>query len=405
MRKPPDQAQSPVFFCCHEPVWPLTGGSTNGNLAILHELRDAGLAPVAVTPYNGSLREARRSIGVPLFPFRPFVMHRSVRFRTLRYAVYSVLFFFALFYYARKARPALLICRNTVLSAPVFLVGKLLQIPTAIVLADLLSYFFWHEATRPPLWQRLFQSFECHLAALHDHIFVVTSVMRDEICRHAGEKVRPRIEITRDGVHDRFLALSATDETEAKRLRKELCGTAPLAVFYGTLELHHGMRELLAIVPRILAQAPDLHVLIIGGGPCQPMLLASPLAKEPRVHLKDFMSHEPLIRHALAADVGMIPYPAVPSTHMIYTFKFLEYRCLGLPIVAFPLETLRREFGHEDGLHLAADAEDFADAAIRFAREGRCYPAAAPFRQQFAWRAVASPIVNLARKLVARKHK
>lgn len=395
---PTGKPSRPIYFCCHEPVWPLTGGSTNGNLAILHELRKEGLTPIAVTPYNGSFRAARRAIGVRLRPFRPFLMHRSASWRTLRYALYSVLYLFVLLSYIRRDKPALLLCRNTVLSLPVYLAGKISGVPTAIILADLLSYFFWTTSERAPLWQRLFEKFECWLAGLHQRIFVVTSVMEDEIVRQCGEHMRPRIRVTRDGVHDRFLHLRPEDFAEARAIRESICGSAPLAVFYGTLELHHGMHEIIDIVPRLLDQSPDLHVLIIGGGPCQPMLMRSPLAKNARVHLKDFMSHEPLIRHALAADVGMIPYPAIPSTHMIYTFKFLEYRCLGLPIVAFPLETLRRDFGSSPGLHLASSPDDYARAVIRFAREGKRYPAEEAFRHRFSWPEVAAPIVEEAKR-------
>ena len=77
-----------------------------------------------------------------LAPFRPFRMHRSASFRTVRYALYSILYFFALLGKVRRMKPALLICRNTVLALPVYAVAKLTQIPTAIVLADLLSFFF-----------------------------------------------------------------------------------------------------------------------------------------------------------------------------------------------------------------------------------------------------------------------
>lgn len=388
------QHERTVFFCCHEPVWPLTGGSTNGNLAILHELRDAGLKPVAVTPFNGSYRTARRSIGVRLWPVRPFLMHRSASFRTIRYAIFSVIYFFGLLHYIRREKPVQLICRNTVLALPVWAAGKLHGIPTAIVLADLLSYFFWTRPARPPLWQRFFQHFECKLAALHDRIFVVTSVMADEIAGHVGQKVRSRICVTRDGVHDRFLHITDADRAAAGTIRAEICGESPLAVFYGTLELHHGMEELFEIVPILLERAPDFHVLIIGGGPCQPMLLRSPLGRHPRVHLRDFLPHEPLIRHALAADVGMIPYPAIPSTHMIYTFKFLEYRCLGLPVVAFPLETLRREFGNHPALRLVETVNNYSNAVIALGKAGERFPIESDFAESFSWRHVAAPLVE-----------
>ena len=147
-----------IFFCCHEPVWPLSGGGTSGNLAILHELKAAGLDPVAVMPYNASLLDARRAIGVRFYPFRPFQMHRSAPHRTLRYALFSFLYLFALLRGIRRMNPGLLICRNSVLALPVYLAAKLAGVPSVIALADFLSFYFWSKPARPPLWHRLLQS-------------------------------------------------------------------------------------------------------------------------------------------------------------------------------------------------------------------------------------------------------
>ena len=392
----------PIFFCCHEPVWPLSGGGTSGNLAILHELKAAGLEPVAVMPYNASFRDARRGIGVRLDPFRPFQMHRSAPLRTLRYALFGFLYLFALLRSIRRMNPGLLICRNSVLALPVYIAAKLTRVPTVITLADFLSFYFWSKPTRPPLWHRLLQSFECRLAALHDRIFVVTPAMAEEITRHVGEEARSKICVIREGIHERFLSLRDADFSAAREIRRSICGEAPLALFYGTLELHHGMREIIRIFSLLLERTSDFHALIIGGGPCRPSLLRSPLAGQQRVHLLDFMSVEPLIRHALAADVGVIPYPAVRSTSMTYTFKFLEYRCLGLPIVAFPLETLRLEFEERPGIHLALDDQDFANAVIQFGRARKKYLPEEDFSRRFSWQQVAAPIVQEARDRVER---
>ncbi|HEY5741211.1 MAG TPA: glycosyltransferase family 4 protein [Terrimicrobiaceae bacterium] len=386
--------QRPIFFCCHEPVWPLTGGSTGGNLALLRELSAAGLNPVAITPYNGSFLQARRGVGVRLEPFRPFLMHRSAPLRMARYALYGFLYFFVLFRKVRQRKPFLLICRNSVLALPVYAVAKLNRIPTAIVLADLLSFFFWNRPSPPPRWQRLFRWFECWMVGLYDKIFVVTTAMAEEIVRQLEQKVQTKISVTRDGVRERFLSLSDADFAAAKQVRSSICGEAPLALFYGTLERHHGMDEILRIVSLLLDTTSDFHALIIGGGPCRASLLRSPLARHGRAHLLDFMDVETLIRYGLAADVGMIPYPSVPSTNMIYTFKFLEYRCLGLPVVAFPLETLRREFHQCPGLHLAKNSIDFVDAVVRFGRERKRYFPQEDFRRRFSWREVAAPIIQ-----------
>ncbi len=321
-----------IFFCCHEPVWPLSGGGTSGNLAILHELKAAGLDPVAVMPCNASLRDARRAIGVRFYPFRPFQMHRSAPHRTLRYALFSFLYLFVLLRGIRRMNPGLLICRNSVLALPVYLAAKLARVPSVIALADFLSFYFWSKPARPPLWHRLLQSLECRLAALHDRIFVVTPTMAQEITKRVGEEAGLKICVIREGIHERFLSVGDEDFAAAKDIRRSICGEAPLALFYGTLELHHGMREIIRI----------------------------------------------------------------------FTFKFLEYRCLGLPIVAFPLEALRLEFGGRPGIHLAVDDEDFANAVIQFGRARKRFLPEEDFSRRFSWRQVAAPIVQEARARIGR---
>jgi glycosyltransferase involved in cell wall biosynthesis len=285
----------PIFFCCHEPVWPLSGGGTSGNLAILHELKAAGLEPVAVMPYNASFRDARRAIGARLDPFRPFQMHRSAlpeRFDT-RWLSYL----FALLRSIRRMNPGLLICRNPSCAARLYC-SKAHSCAHRDRSSRFSELLFLSKPTRPPLWHRLLQSFECRLAALHDRIFVVTPAMAEEITRHVGEEARSKICVIREGIHERFLSLRDADFSAAREIRRSICGEAPLALFYGTLELHHGMREIIRIFSLLLERTSDFHALIIGGGPCRSSLLRSSLAGQQRVHLLDFMSVEPLIRHA-----------------------------------------------------------------------------------------------------------
>ena len=161
-------------------------------------------------PYNGLFLHARRAAGVRLAPFRPFRMHRSAKpLRTLRYALYGFLYFFALLRKVRQMKPALLlICRNTVLALPVYMAARLCHVPTAIVLADLLSFLLEQADAAHRCGSACCDrsSAPC-LAALHDRIFVVTPAMADEITMHVGEEVRSKICVTRDGIQERFLAL------------------------------------------------------------------------------------------------------------------------------------------------------------------------------------------------------
>jgi hypothetical protein len=116
-----------VLLCTHEPLLPLSGGCTIGNLRLAQYLARRGRFR-ALGPLNLSLEEAETlAHGVEFRPFQPWTMGRTIGLRSLKYAAYAALYPFALWRECSRRHPDAILVRNAVLAVPTALVAKLLQ--------------------------------------------------------------------------------------------------------------------------------------------------------------------------------------------------------------------------------------------------------------------------------------
>ena len=89
----------------------------------------------------------------------------------------------------------------------------------------------------------------------------------------------------------------------------------------------------------------------VGAG--DPRTDASPLAREPNVHLLGPRSYQELPAVLRAARVGLIPYARNELTESIFPMKVYEYLAAGLPVIATPLPAIAQV----PEVQCAADAE------------------------------------------------
>jgi glycosyltransferase involved in cell wall biosynthesis len=91
-----------------------------------------------------------------------------------------------------------------------------------------------------------------------------------------------------------------------------------------------------------LAQARrDWSFALVGPvGAGDPRTDASPLAREPNVHLLGARSYRELPEVLRAAQVGLIPYARNELTESIFPMKVYEYLAAGLPVIATPLPAI-----------------------------------------------------------------
>ncbi len=99
---------------------------------------------------------------------------------------------------------------------------------------------------------------------------------------------------------------------------------------WSSAERYKGFDTLIRVLPALLRETPDLHLLFVGGGDDRPSLeaLAKVIKVEQRVHFLTGISREQLIACYASADVF-----ALPSSGEGFGFVFLEAMALAKPAI------------------------------------------------------------------------
>jgi glycosyltransferase involved in cell wall biosynthesis len=150
--------------------------------------------------------------------------------------------------------------------------------------------------------------------------------------------------------------------------------TDHLMLFMGWLYDFSGLRELAQAMAANPDAYPGLKLMAVGSGD----LL------EELSNMRDTLLGDRLILpgpqpfHALpeflaAADSFLLPAHANSTMKHIVPTKIYEYLAAGKPIIATPLEGLRREFGETSGIVYASGQVHVLDTAIRLAADRELY--------------------------------
>ena len=97
---------------------------------------------------------------------------------------------------------------------------------------------------------------------------------------------------------------------ERRTLWRERLGipaAAPLVLGVGRMVTKKGFQELVAVLPRLLAERPDLHVVLAGDGDLLPELRAAAVAHAGRVHFPGAVYRDALPDLFRAADLFVLP--------------------------------------------------------------------------------------------------
>ena len=376
-----------VLLCTHEPLLPLSGGCTIGNLRLAQYLARRGRFR-ALGPLNLSRGEAAAiAPGVDFRPFQPWRMGRTISARSLKYAAYAALYPFALWRECSRQRPDVLLVRNAVLAVPAAIVSKLRGIPALLSYTDLLSELMAGDP-RLPRWSiALLRWYETRVPRLFDAVTVISKPLARTLLD--GGVDPKRLTVSLDGADPVYFRPNAVTPAERKRRRAQLKLKAgqKLVLFHGTVEAHHGE----ALIPRLLLQAkqaqPKLRFLLIVGGPGAEALKRA-VAGMPHVTLLPFQPPEEVGRWAACADLGMVPYPPSAGLDLVFTLKLLEYFATGLPAVSFRLAAAQAEFGHFKGYRVASDEADFIAALGAMAGSKPDPRLRAKVLKDFSWDAV-----------------
>lgn len=390
-----------ILFCTHEPLLPLSGGCTLGNLRLVERFAARGHRVRVLGPLNLDAAAAKAALDpVEAVPFQPWRMGRTIALRFPKYLAYAALYGAALDREVRRRRPDVLLVRNAVLALPVAAARRRWRIPAMLSYTDLLSLLLAGDPSIPSPLLWALRVFETKVGQRFDAVAAISQPLLDALVR-AGQP-RERAFLSLDGADVRSFRPGACPPSERARRRGRLGlkRGQRLALFHGTVELHHGQ----ALLPRLLDQArradPGLHFLIIAGGPGAAALERA-LQGRGGVSVLPFQPPQEVGRWASCCDVGFVPYEPSPGLDLVFTLKLLEYFAAGLPVVSYRLRAAQETFGPSPAWTVAGQEGEFVQALSRQSRRAGDKGLRARVLREFTWEAVADRLEARLRSIVA----
>ncbi|MET0319200.1 MAG: TIGR04063 family PEP-CTERM/XrtA system glycosyltransferase [Duganella sp.] len=149
--------------------------------------------------------------------------------------------------------------------------------------------------------------------------------------------------------------------------------------FIGSFYAYEGLALLICALPRMLADIPSLHLLLVGGGPEDAALraLAADLNLMHRITFTGRVAHDQVGQYYGVID--MLVYPRLPMrlTDLVTPLKPLEAMAQGRLVVASDVGGHREliEHGATGMLFRAGDADALAEQVVHLARQSASWPA------------------------------
>ncbi len=268
---------------------------------------------------------------------------------------------------AERLRPALLHAHSPVLNAwPAIRVGRRLGIPVVYEIRA-----FWEDAavdhgtqSEWGLRYRLTRTMESRAVEAASQVVTICGGLR-------GDLVARGIPIEKIGVVpnavdiDHFSLGGIADPALKERLG--LNGSRVIG-FLGSFYAYEGLDLLIQSLPLILAQAPDVKILLVGGGPQEANLKAqaSALGVADKVVFVGRVPHTEVNRYYDLVDLLAYPRHAMRLTDLVTPLKPLEAMAQGRLLIASDVGGHQEliEDGHTGVLFRAGDIVDLAAKAV-----------------------------------------
>ncbi|MBC7206070.1 MAG: glycosyltransferase, exosortase A system-associated [Methyloversatilis sp.] len=348
---------------------PLHSGYTFRTAAILREQRKLGWDTHHVTSVKhtapGPLVEEVDGLIFHRTPWTPGtidcvpVLRERAQMRALEARLFEV---------ARELKPDVLHAHSPVLNAfPALNVGRRLGIPVVYEIRA-----FWEDAavdhgttTEGSLRYRATRAMETRAVQQVDAVTTICEgLRRDLVARGVPES---KITVIPNAVDIDNFAFGVPGD-DALRAELGLTGKRVLG-FIGSFYAYEGLDLLLRALPAILQQAPDIALLLTGGGPQEENLkkLTQELGLQAHVKFTGRVPHAHVQRYYSLVDVLVYPRHSMRLTDLVTPLKPLEAMAQGLLLVASDVgghKELIRD-GETGMLFRAGDAEDLARSVLR----------------------------------------
>jgi PEP-CTERM/exosortase A-associated glycosyltransferase len=314
---------------------PLHSGYTFRTLALLREQRKLGWETFHVTsPKHTAARDSEETVDGWHF-FRTLVPPSGKRLPGLGEVELMRQLERRLRAVAQMVEPDLIHAHSPVLNAmPALAVGKELGIPVVYEVRA-----FWEDAavdhgttTEGSLRYRLSRRMETYALQRVGHVFTICEGLRSDIVARGIDPVR--VTVIPNAVDiDSFEPGGTPDEALKAQLGLSGC---TVVGFIGSFYAYEGLDLLLSALPRLLAQRPDVRVLLVGGGPQDEALKAQAqqLGVADKVVFTGRVPHLQVQRYYDLVDVLAYPRYSMRLTELVTPLKPLEAMAQGRVLVA-----------------------------------------------------------------------
>jgi PEP-CTERM/exosortase A-associated glycosyltransferase len=356
---------------------PLHSGYTFRTLAILREQRRLGWETFHVTsPKHTATRDSEETVDGWHF-YRTLVPTGGKKLPGLGEIELMRQFERRLRAVAEMVEPHVIHAHSPVLNAiPALRVGKELGIPVVYEVRA-----FWEDAavdhgttTEGSLRYRLSHGTETYALRRAAHVFTICEGLRADIVARGipAEKVT----VIPNAVDiEKFEPGAAPDEALKAQLG---LGGCTVVGFIGSFYAYEGLDLLLDALPRLLAQRPDVRVLLVGGGPQDEALnaQATRLGLADKVVFTGRVPHQQVQRYYDLVDVLAYPRHSMRLTELVTPLKPLEAMAQGRLLVASDVGGHKELIRHGDTglLFGAGDAQALAQTLLGLLSEPERWP-------------------------------
>jgi PEP-CTERM/exosortase A-associated glycosyltransferase len=328
---------------------PLHSGYTFRTLAILREQRRLGWETFHVTsPKHTATRDSEETVDGWHF-YRTLVPTSGKKLPGLGEIELMRQFERRLRAVAEMVEPQVIHAHSPVLNAiPALRVGKELGIPVVYEVRA-----FWEDAavdhgttTEGSLRYRLSHGMESYALRRAAHVFTICEGLRSDIV--ARGIPADKVTVIPNAVDiEKFEPGAAPDEALKAQLGLSGC---TVVGFIGSFYAYEGLDLLLDALPRLLAQRPDVRVLLVGGGPQDEALKAQAtrLGLADKVVFTGRVPHQQVQRYYDLVDVLAYPRHSMRLTELVTPLKPLEAMAQGRLLVASDVGGHRELIQHGD---------------------------------------------------------
>lgn len=167
-------------------------------------------------------------------------------------------------------------------------------------------------------------------------------------------RIPNRIGVWSSGVHfDHF-------KSDGPSMRRTLKLQDKKVLFYhGILSLNRGIQNAIRAIDLIKEEIPDLVFLLVGDGEGLQEFksLAKELGISDRIIITGRVAYQKIPKFVRTADVGILPFPAMPCWEVSSPIKLMEYLAMKVPVIATDIKAHRAVLNKTGGGFLIPNNE------------------------------------------------